>query len=241
MRLPVWFLITLSKICAHPYTTSPISCGERIPGDTSLVIDGTAFYSFKITTNNTNIYFSSCGSDFDTYLSVYTSTKSIIKSNDNSIACGDHAILHLSHLSIGNYMLNISSINRQTGGYIIEMICNLDETEQYNPTYPDIACNHVYNKPVDVCQINEYITYKYICLYRNGLPAYPIQRIYNSSTSCSGEYINITLKLNDTSYYCRAYTSCSYATLSLAEDCNMSFNVNNNLYQVSVITDMCLP
>eukprot|EP01084_Bolivina_argentea_P192170 329965_1 len=127
--------VTCTDFINPPNTTDThvhtISCGDSFQGDTTSE-NRWANYSFILDepdNNGVSVTFSSCGSNYDTYLWLFNNYSDYLHSNDDSSACGSSSVLTTA-LYNGDYKLRIGGYNGAFGHFIMNVSCtNVTDTE----------------------------------------------------------------------------------------------------------------
>ena len=194
----------------------PIQCGNVRTGDLRGSGDNVVHFMFTITSNINHTWFSTCGSalDLHTHLKV-TKNNTLIANNSgaDSPCFFNKAFLDLSHLSSGDYQMELSAGNVDTVDlptYSLQMFCN-----NFNGWPESSNCNHVSGFAINVCaswenlQTGERLSSQFTCNDKQ-----PVRTIYNGS-ACSGSVIRNESSVNYTSSYtCDAPTNCKYASVT---------------------------
>lgn len=84
-------------------------------------------YRFEVTTSG-DYEFSTCGSDFDTYLRIYDATMTEIHSGDDDGDCGTQTVLNKS-LELGVYYVLVEGYDSHSGFYDLIVTCPCPEGE----------------------------------------------------------------------------------------------------------------
>eukprot|EP01084_Bolivina_argentea_P166471 288992_1 len=239
--LTVFSLCIISIGTMNSYPT--IHCGDpTIQNDTDTAIDGCAYYSFSVIDNVTDIWFSTCRSEFDTYQYVINASGHVIAQNDDSDACNLQSVLHLSQSILnltGNYTLKLTGFGNDTGEYKLNMYCNVFDVN----LYPGLAlCNNVFGQPVDVCLPSKPGSTKYVCDDALSEVGYPLQTTYGS-TNCTGDPQHVWDSKRGPLYTCDAARNCDYITVFSREingdDC---FDYNDShVFKYINIVNLCVP
>ena len=117
--------------CDNPCMVEPepsISCGETIPGSTTTSSNNYGgsspedIYAFEVLTSS-SVTFSTCNSNYDTWLRIYDSNMQEIESCDDCGDCGVQTVLENIALSPGNYYILIEGYSDYSGDYNLEMTC----------------------------------------------------------------------------------------------------------------------
>jgi len=104
-----------------------LACGQVDTGSTVENCDGEKTFSFTATTSSITV--TTCGSSYDTMLSIQTETTRI-RSGDDEGNCGRQTILEDVPLTEGEeYFIVLSGYGRATGNYRIEIICPVVGTQ----------------------------------------------------------------------------------------------------------------
>ena len=226
----------------------PLHCNDIKIGNTKRSRDRTGWFSFKILRNITQVWFSTCGSEFHTYLRVYDDNDTLIAYNNGSLdsPCDiDKAFLQLDSPIIGEYTLELSGIEdhwisgEPAGDYSIQMFCN-----NFKGWPQSQRCNSILGEPVDVCLDHPLGGgYKWICIDHH-LP----QRRFYSDPNCEGEYAARNISwISEDEYTCYAAENCNYAVITwklgdIQQDvCRNESAKSEHEIQSIVLTDICLP
>eukprot|EP01084_Bolivina_argentea_P285297 489213_1 len=96
-----------------------IKCSEFVAGETTRTVSN-KFYHFKLTTENNFAYsvlFSSCGSSYDTAITVLDVNMREIAYYDGIGPCGYQSQLFLNETYSGTYILKIGGYMNSYGSY----------------------------------------------------------------------------------------------------------------------------
>ena len=131
-------------------------------------------YQFEVESSG-NYEFSTCGSDYDTYLRLYDSNMNQLAQNDD--ACGLQSNIE-EVLSEGTYYVLVEGYANYSGSYELNVICNLSmnesSNENSNQTLTNLSCGTSYSGSTT----NE------ISTYGNASP----EVIYQFEVESSGSY-----------------------------------------------------
>lgn len=108
-----------------------LSCGESHSGNTAYATDsdgnvsGDVFYTYTGSGTPQYVTVSLCGSDFDTYLSIFSdcTLETEIAANDNSNLCGLQSNLTFQSDGVSTYIILIEGVMAQYGNYEINVSC----------------------------------------------------------------------------------------------------------------------
>lgn len=99
-----------------------IACGETLTGNTVDSCDGEQLFRFTATTSMKTI--STCGSQYDTMLSIYSADGELVFHQDDSQDCGVQSFIQDLELSIGSeYTIVLHGFSNQVGAYSLELTC----------------------------------------------------------------------------------------------------------------------
>lgn len=116
-------------------TTVELECGIAETGSTVNSCDGEQRFVFTATTSMKTI--STCGSNYDTVISIYDSNNALLASNDDNSECGLTSLIDDLALDIGSeYTVILAGYSSQVGEYQIELTCQSDESSipSFGPT-----------------------------------------------------------------------------------------------------------
>eukprot|EP00041_Stephanoeca_diplocostata_P024250 m.608435 g.608435 ORF g.608435 m.608435 type:complete len:633 (-) comp22486_c0_seq3:1402-3300(-) len=141
--------------CSEPEDPSaayqgPIECGQVVVGDTADGAHTTGnegrehHYSFVVAPNvtNRNITFSTCGSQFDTYVRILNADSTYqIAGCDDCGGCGYNAVLQ-TQLDAGSYVVVVEGYHDFEGQYSLQMACGSNASNFQTPdvgrVYPPV-------------------------------------------------------------------------------------------------------
>jgi len=103
-----------------------LECGIVQTGSTTGTCEREQRFVFTATTSMKTI--STCGSGFDTMLSIYDSNNELLSSNDDSDECGLRSLIKDLSLDIDSeYTVVLEGYGNQVGEYSVELICQSDD------------------------------------------------------------------------------------------------------------------
>jgi len=109
-----------------------IACGDVLTGSTADSCDGQQRFAFTATTSMKTI--STCGSQYDTMLTIYSANGVEIFHQDDSDECNRQSFIEDLALDIGTeYTILLEGFSNRVGEYIVELMCQSDD-ESSTPT-----------------------------------------------------------------------------------------------------------
>merc|ERR1719403_737746 len=119
-------------------TVIDIACGETLTGSTAGSCDAQQIFRFTAATSMKTI--STCGSQYDTKISIYNVADELVFYQDDSSECGLQSFIEDLSLEIGTeYFIVLHGYNDQVGNYALELTCQSDDassTPTLEPTAP---------------------------------------------------------------------------------------------------------
>jgi len=119
-----------------------LGCGDILSGSTVGTCNNEQRFVFTATTDLKTI--SACGSDYDTYLTLYDSNNVPIAAQDDSQSshCGYlNSLMESVQLTIGaEYTVVLSGFQSQVGDYSMELVCDVSPPEECESAIVDITC-----------------------------------------------------------------------------------------------------
>ena len=132
---------------------SLITCGSSVTGSTTGTLNNyggpsaEAIYRFEADVTG-DYEFSSCGSDYDTYLRIYDVNMNELYSADDDGDCNHQAIIN-RELSQGSYYVLIEGYQELAGFYTLTVTCPTTSTEgNRGLTLSDSSPNYASNSPM---------------------------------------------------------------------------------------------
>ena len=132
---------------------SLITCGSSVTGSTTGTLNNyggpsaEAIYRFEADVTG-DYEFSSCGSDYDTYLRIYDANMNELYSADDDGDCNYQAIIN-RELSPGSYYVLIEGYQELAGFYTLTVTCPTTSTEgSRDLTLSDSSPNYASNSPM---------------------------------------------------------------------------------------------
>merc|ERR1719320_467193 len=118
-------------------TTMELECGIAQTGSTVNSCDGEQHFVFTATTSMKTI--STCGSQYDTVISIYDSNNALLASNDDNSECGLTSLIDDLALDIGSeYTVVLAGYSSQVGEYQIELTCQSDDSSALPTQSPTV-------------------------------------------------------------------------------------------------------
>ena len=241
MYLKFWLLCVACTFSVSKAQFDPIGsvdCGGSVYG--SIEANEINIYTFELTDDYSVVQFSTCGSNYDTYLYLYDSEGDEIENCDDCGSCGVQTVLTVDGLSTGSYYIGVGGFSSESGIYVLDVTCSdstiapLTTNSGSSNYYSDWECNHIVELPLPLPCIysgSKGITVE--CIDDNH-----VEISYFDSSDCSGD-VNYTITWNNTqlgdgAIECSYDDSCDYYSYSIYYDeCDDdNDNLRTNGYQV---------
>eukprot|EP01084_Bolivina_argentea_P059692 109041_1 len=120
-----------------------VTCSGIFIGETNRTIHN-IFYQFKLVTNDKfgySVLFSSCGSSYDTAITLLDTNMQQIQYYDGTGKCGYQSELLINEIYDGSYILMIGGHKNSYGIYRINITCNNTYLTKHPTQYPTEKCH----------------------------------------------------------------------------------------------------
>jgi len=132
-------------------TIIDVACGQTLTGSTANSCDAEQRFTFTATTSMKSI--STCGSQYDTMLDIYSANGILVFHQDDSAECSLQSFIEDLSVEIGtDYTIVLRGYNNQVGTYNLELTCDSSPEPQCDDTIQTLACGDVVTQSTfDTC------------------------------------------------------------------------------------------
>jgi len=132
-------------------TIIDVACGQTLTGSTADSCDAEQRFTFTATTSMKSI--STCGSEYDTMLDIYSANDELVYHQDDSTECSLQSFIEDLSVEIGmDYTIVLRGYANQVGTYNLELTCDSSPEPECDDTIQTLTCGDVVTQStIDTC------------------------------------------------------------------------------------------